>query len=326
MKPRAVLVTGGAGFIGRWVVRELLRGGEAPGAFEPPRVVVLDNLENGRRENLAEFAGDGNLVDFVVGDINDRELVRELFIRHRFDVVFHLAARINVQDSIDDPTGVFQADVVGTFFLLETARQAGATFVFMSTCMVYRRSDDERGIAEDHPTLCASPYAGAKLAAEHLVESYHRAYGMHTVVLRPFNTYGPYQKATGEGGVVSIFLQREMSGRELLIFGDGTQTRDLLYAEDCAAFCVQAGLDDRAVGMVLNAGTGRDVTINELAAMICRDAERRKYVPHPHPQAEIQRLRADLGLAERLLGWSPRFSLEEGIVKTRQWLAENPAG
>jgi len=163
------------------------------------------------------------------------------------------------------------------------------------------------------------------MAAEDMVESYHHAYGMRTVTLRPFNTYGPWQKTTGEGGVVSIFLDRDHSGGTLNIYGDGTQTRDLLYVEDCAVFCVAAAISDDAVGRVINAGTGADVTVNELAAMICADASRIQHVPHIHPQAEIQKLRANVQLAEQLLGWRPTVSLADGIARTRQWVVQRNA-
>jgi nucleoside-diphosphate-sugar epimerase len=240
--------------------------------------------------------------------------------RHAFDLVLHLAAKINVQQSIDAPAGVFEADVAGTFHLLERARQAGAAFAFMSTCMVYSRSTDAGGIRETHPTRCASPYAAAKLAAEHLVEAYHHAYGLRTVTLRPFNTYGPFQKTTGEGGVVAIFAYRDLAGETLDIYGDGTQTRDLLYVEDCARFCVAAALADAAVGRTINAATGHDVTINDLAARISRDPQRVRHVPHLHPQAEIPQLRGNADLARRLLDWAPEVSLEDGIQRTRQWI------
>ena len=320
MIPQSILVTGGAGFIGRWVVKELLAGGRAEHAFTPPAVVVLDNLENGRESNLDELRDDPHFSAFFQSDIKDRALINQLFARYKFDLVLHLAAKINVQESIDDPVGVFESDVIGTFNLLEQTRQTGGAFAFMSTCMVYAPSAQPSGIDEEHPTRCASPYAGAKLAAEHLVESYHRAYGMRTVILRPFNTYGPFQKTTGEGGVVSIFLSREMESRKLEIFGDGTQTRDLLYVEDCADFTVRAALSDAAVGNLINAGTGRDVTINELAALICRDPSRIVHVPHHHPQAEIQKLLANAGRAGQLLNWKPTVSISEGLEKTRAWI------
>lgn len=307
-----ILVTGGAGFIGRWVVKGLLAGGN--------EVTALDDLSNGQLGNIEEFRGNP-LFSFVVGDIKDKDMLAGLFAGG-FDLVYHLAASINVQDSIDDPGTTFANDVVGTFNLLEECRRHQSKMVFMSTCMVYERSLDERGIDEHHPVKPASPYAASKLAGEALTLSYYYAYGLPTVVLRPFNTYGPFQKASGEGGVVAIFINRDLAGQNLNIYGDGTQTRDLLYVEDCADFVIRAGLDAAAAGQILNAGSGRDVSVNQLAAMICRDGERIQHVVHIHPQSEIQKLLCNYDKAGSLLNWKPRVSLEEGIELTRDWLRE----
>lgn len=306
-----VLVTGGAGFIGRWVVKKLIEKG--------CDVWVLDNLANGRRENLDEFAGNEKLKDFVVGNIKDRKLLRGLF-GERFDACFHLAASINVQDSIDDPRTTYENDVDGAFNVLEESRRTGARLMFVSTCMVYDRATDDVGISERHPVKPASPYAGAKLAAENMVLSYYHAYGMPTTVIRPFNTYGPFQKSSGEGGVVAIFIGCKLNGAPLTVYGDGTQTRDLLYVEDCADFVLAAGLSDRAVGRVINAGLGEDIAINDLAMKVVGDPSRIVHVEHIHPQSEIMRLRCDNSLARSLLGWSPKVSLDEGLRRTEAWI------
>lgn len=305
-----VLVTGGAGFIGRWVVGRLLK--------ERNSVVVLDDLSNGSRDNLAEFLKNPDLM-VKIGDIRNKKTLVGIF-KQDFDVIIHLAANINVQDSIDNPRKVFENDVVGTFNLLEEAKKTNARFVFMSTCMVYDTASSDGVISETHPTKAASPYAGAKLAGENLVQSYYHAYGLPTVILRPFNTYGPYQKSSGEGGVVSIFLQKDLNGEILNIYGDGTQTRDLMYVEDCAEFVVKAAMSDRCTGQIINAGLGKDIPINDLAAMICNDKSRIKHVRHIHPQSEIPRLVCDRSKAKKLLGWEPGTSLEEGIKKTRKFM------
>jgi dTDP-glucose 4,6-dehydratase len=319
MKDRneCVLVTGGAGFIGRHVVDCLLK--------KPPplkKVVVLDNLYNGSRENIAEFADHERFVRFVEGDINDAKLIGELFAKYKFKTVFHLAACINVQESIDDPGKVFHSDVVGTFELLETARAYDCRFVFTSTCMVYDKCRKESGIAENDPVKPASPYAADKLAGENMVLGHFHAYGLPVVILRPFNTYGPFQKSTGEGGVVSIFCEKELRGETLNIYGDGTQTRDLLFVTDCARFIVEAGYSEDCEGRVLNAGYGSDVTINDLAAMICPDHAKIRHVDHIHPQSEIMKLKCDSTLAESLIGWSPEVTLESGIRRTFEWIAK----
>ncbi len=308
-----ILVTGGAGFIGRWMVKKLLAEGH--------RVTAFDDFSNGRLTNIEEFRGNPDFL-FIEGDIKDRENLGGLFIGG-FDLVYHLAASINVQDSIDDPRATFNNDVLGTFNVLEECRQRNIKMLFMSTCMVYDRSIEAGGISELHPVKPASPYAASKLSGEALTLSYYHAYGLPTVVVRPFNTYGPFQKSSGEGGVVAIFIQRELRGENLSIYGDGAQTRDLLYVEDCADFVIRAGMDSRADGQLLNAGLGKDVSINELARLICKDKQRIKHVPHIHPQSEIQKLLCNYDKAQNLLGWQPSVNLEEGLQRTREWIEKN---
>ncbi|SFB47991.1 Nucleoside-diphosphate-sugar epimerase [Cohnella sp. OV330] len=307
-----VLLTGGAGFIGRWVGKRLLEDGHS--------VWIVDNLSNGRKENLDEFRQHEGLKAFIEGSILDEALLSTLFEEVKFDVCYHLGASINVQDSIDDPRTTFENDTVGTFHILEQCRKHQVKVVFMSTCMVYDRCTDQTGINELHPTKPASPYAGAKIGAENLVLSYYFAYGLPTVVVRPFNTYGPYQKTGGEGGVVAIFLKNKLAGKPLSIYGDGTQTRDLLYVEDCAKFVVETGYSDAANGHVINAGLGRDISINDLAMLIVNNESQIRHVEHIHPQSEIQKLLCNSEKAHKLIGWSPAVSLEEGIRRTEDWI------
>ncbi|GGN93186.1 dTDP-glucose 4,6-dehydratase [Saccharibacillus kuerlensis] len=309
---KKILLTGGAGFIGRWVAKRLLNEGH--------QVWILDDLSNGRESNIAEFQGLTNLQAFIQGTILDEKLLADLFKEHRFDICYHLGASINVQDSIDDPRTTFNNDTIGTFYILEQCKVYGTKVVFMSTCMVYDQCSDEAGIDERHPTKPASPYAGAKIGAENMVLSYYHAYGLPTVVIRPFNTYGPFQKTGGEGGVVAIFIKNDLDGKPLNIYGEGTQTRDLLYVEDCARFVVASGFSNEVNGEIINAGLGQDISVNDLAMLIAKDSSQIKHVEHIHPQSEIQKLLCNFSKAKQLLKWEPEISLEEGVKRTREWI------
>ncbi|CDM68811.1 NAD-dependent epimerase/dehydratase [Clostridium bornimense] len=326
-----ILVTGGAGFIGRWVVKKLLD--------ENHTVTAFDNLSNGRLFNIEEFESNSKF-KFIEGDIQDLEKLDEVF-KEKYDIIYHLAASINVQDSIDDPKTTFYNDTVGTFNILEKAKIQmfgknskmigdkwsidesevvhSTKIVFMSTCMVYDKCDD-KGIDEYHPTNPISPYGGSKIAAENMVLSYYNAYKLPTTVIRPFNTYGPFQKTGGEGGVVAIFVNAVIDKKDINIYGSGEQTRDLLYVKDCADFVVNAGYNDNTNGQIINAGTGRDVTINELANIVSKNLVNINHVEHIHPQSEIMKLKCNYEKAKNIMGWSPKYSLEEGIEETYRFL------
>lgn len=325
-----ILVTGGAGFIGRWVVKRLLDDGH--------KVVALDNLSNGQIENIEEF--NERSFRFIKGDIKNEVDLAEVF-KEKYDIIYHLGASINVQDSIDDPRTTFYNDTVGTFNILErakiqmfgqNAKMEGEQWaldsnedtypckvVFMSTCMVYDVAGED-GINEKHPTNPVSPYGGSKIAAENMVLSYYNAYKLPTVVIRPFNTYGPFQKTGGEGGVVAIFINNSLAGKDINIYGSGEQTRDLLYVKDCARFVAESGYSDNVNGEIVNAGTGRDVTINELAQIISNNRVNINHVKHIHPQSEIMKLKCDYTKAKKLIGWEIEYSLEEGIKETEEWI------
>lgn len=330
-----ILVTGGAGFIGRWVVKNLLE--------QENKVVVLDNLSNGSKENIKEFINNENF-NFIEGDIQDEVLLDKIF-EEKFDIIYHLAASINVQDSIDDPRTTFYNDTVGTFNILERAKwqmfgknskMDGESWiidkgenthpckvVFMSTCMVFDKCNDKNGIDESHPVKPVSPYGASKIGAENLVISYYLSYKLPTVVIRPFNTYGPYQKTGGEGGVVAIFINNALQNTDINIYGTGEQTRDLLYVKDCARFVVEAGFNSNVNGEIVNAGTGRDVTINELADIISRGRVKVNHIKHIHPQAEIMKLLCNSRKAKEILDWEPDYTLEEGIRETEEFIKGN---
>jgi UDP-glucose 4-epimerase len=304
-----VLITGGAGFIGRWVVKRLTDSDHD--------VSVVDDLSNGRIENLAELD-----LKPIVCDIRNRKKILEVF-DDKYDLCIHAAAQINVQESLDNPEKSVSVNVEGTFNILEGAKKYNTKVTLIGTCMVYDLADSSKPINENHAVKPASPYAASKLAAEELALSYYYGYKLPVVILRPFNTYGPFQKSNMEGGVVSIFVKNNLKGEYLHVYGDGNQTRDLLYVEDCADFIVKASMNEKADGQVFNAGLGKDISVNDLAYLICNDKNRIKHIQHHHPQSEIKKLVCDYSKARNLLSWEPKTRLKEGVKKTEKWIAEN---
>lgn len=309
-----ILVTGGAGFIGRWVVKKLLE--------KDCCVRVIDNLENGSEKNLSEFTHCKNFMDLVIGNVADKKALSSLF-KEKYDICIHLAAQINVQESLDNSYKAFSSNVVGTYNILEEAKNNTVKVVLIGTCMVYDLAGSNGAIDENCSIKPVSPYAGSKLAAENLASSYAYGFGLQVVTLRPFNTYGPFQKSNMEGGVVSIFIRNSLENKPLLVFGNGTQTRDLLYVEDCADFIVRASFSPETNREVLNAGLGTDIAIKDLALKICKDPAKIKFVSHPHPQSEIKRLICSNAKVKQLIGWVPETSLDKGIEKTHKWIEKN---
>ena len=313
MTVEPVAVTAAAGFIGCWVVDELLSRNY--------KIVGLDNLSNGSERNIEAFRDDSNFT-FVEGDVRDQETVNNL-IEADTQACLHLAAEIDVQQSLDHPESHYTTNVTGTHNVLEACRRTETPLGLIGTCMVYDMAGSSEGIDEPHPVKPASPYAGTKLAAENLAESYYHGYDLPVTILRPFNTYGPYQKTGMAGGVVSIFTNRDINGEPLKIFGDGTQTRDLLYVTDCARFIVEGTFSEATTGEVINAGTGSDISINDLAELIATEGTEITHVEHHHPQSEVETLRCDPQKAEELLGWEAEVSLEAGVDRLRTWLQEH---
>jgi UDP-glucose 4-epimerase len=296
----AVLVTGGAGFIGSHVADALIARGED--------VVVLDDLSSGKRENVPEGA------EFVEGDI--REPQDELFAGVKPDVCYHLAAQIDVRVSVAKPDHDAQVNVLGTVNLLQAALAQKTKLVFSSTGgAIYGECDGPA--PEDSQRRPISPYGTSKLAAEEYLATYNRLYGTGHVSLRYGNVYGPRQDPHGEAGVVSIFLDALLTGDVPRIFGDGAQTRDYVYVGDVARASLAAAQQN---GGVYNVGTGRETSVVELLELCQRIAGTRVDPTFmPARPGEIQRSVLDISRAVDELGWRPEHSLEEGLRETYEF-------
>jgi len=309
---KSFLVTGGAGFIGSWLVRELLQR-------EVERVYVLDDLSSGRVKNIQGLSG----VEFLQHSILDN--LETVIPFKELSGVFHLAAKGDVQESIDDPFLYTNVNICGTQNILEACREHQLPFLMTSTCMVYglnnlQDSGLKNGIHEKHPAIPISPYGASKLAAENLAISYHYAYNLPVRLARPFNTYGPHQKVDNkEGGVIPIFLKRKQENQNLTVYGSGEQRRDFLYVKDCANFLAQYFFAETAP-LILNAGSGKSISILELAQMVSDNSLEIQFESHPHPRSEVMELLCDSSLVKDSLGWSPKFSLQEGLRENYEWL------
>lgn len=288
---------------------------------ENAEVYVYDNLSNGCRDNIREFSDE---VNFVNGDIRDKSLLEKIF-KNRFDVCIHAAAQINVQKSIDDPSFNFDVNVVGSENILNQCRENSCKMVHISSCMVYDTSSNY-GINENHRLFPKSPYAASKAATDYSALACHHAFGADVTILRPFNTYGPFQRPDTEGGVVSIFVSQHLSGSPVTIFKPGLQSRDLLYVEDCAEFIYLASTSELTNGKILNAGYDKVITIIELAELIVQSDNRGStgltFVEHPHPQSEVSKLLCDSTEAREMLGWAPQTELKQGIKRVIEWMQE----
>ena len=307
-----VLVTGGAGFIGSHVADALLAEG--------CEVHVLDNLSGGRKENVPDGA------TFHELDIRD-ESVADLFAEHRFTVMCHLAAQMDVRVSVADPQFDASVNVLGLLNLMEAGRQHGLEKVaFASTGgAIYGEPDPSVNGGgpqpESHPTRPLSPYGITKLVSEHYLRFYQATHGIGYAALRFGNVYGPRQNPHGEAGVVAIFAQRLLRGEDVTINGDGKQTRDYVFVGDVVrAFLAGLAHDGSDV---YNVGTGVETDVNELFGHINTftgaDAEEAHGAAKP---GEQMRSVLDTSHAQRTLGWRPEVDVASGLQRTVDWFRE----
>ena len=306
-----VLVTGGAGFIGSHVADLALAAGHD--------VLVLDDLSGGRRENL-----DGRARLHVL-DVRSREAA-ELIGDERPDAIFHLAAQMDVRRSVADPSFDADVNIRGFINLLEAAVRAGVKrVVFSSTGGAIYGEQDFFPADESHPTRPCSPYGVSKASSELYLNYYRAQYGLSYAALRYANVYGPRQNPHGEAGVVAIFCERLLTGRECVIYGDGGQTRDFVFVRDVARANLLALTSD-FVG-ALNVGTGVETNVNDLYAMLAEAAGVQTPARHePGKPGEQRRSVITAAKAGRVLGFVPEVSLKEGIAETMAFFRSRHGG
>lgn len=293
-----VIVTGGAGFIGSHLSRELWRRGHT--------IQVIDSLIGGRKETIADLLGQDRFA-FHQADIREFAAIAPLF--DGADWVFHLAGLADIVPSIEKPRAYYETNVDGTFNVLEASRAAGVRrFVYAASSSCY-------GLAEQFPTPETAPvkpqypYALTKYLGEELVLHWAQLYGLPALSLRLFNVYGPHARTTGAyGAVFGVFLAQKLNGKPFTVVGDGTQTRDFTYVTDVANAFIAAA-ESGLAGEVMNVGSGGTYSVNQLVGLLGGPVE---YIPKRPGEPDCTF--ADTRKIREKLGWQPQVSFEQGVA------------
>ena len=298
------LVTGGAGFIGSHLVDRLIKEGH--------RVVVIDNLSTGKKENLNPKA------KFYKIDICSYR-ISQIFKKEKPEVVFHYAAQIDVRKSVKDPVEDAKINILGTLNILENCKKYNIRkVIFASTGGAIYGDADIVPTPETYPELPLSPYGIAKLTIEKHLSYYYKVFGLPYVSLRLANVYGPRQNSKGEAGVVAIFCDKMLSKKQPIINGDGKQTRDFVFVDDVVEANISALKKDK-VG-IFNIGTARETDVNTLFKKLRELTDSKCAKIHgPTLPGEQKRSCLDYSEAKRELGWQPKYSLDKGLKKTVEW-------
>ncbi len=302
VKSMRILITGGRGQVGSYLGERF---------SENHKVTVLDNFSNSL--NNTKFSSD---IKVIKDDIRNRKVVNEL--ADETDAIIHTAAQTSVTRSVEDP--IYDADnnINGTLNLLEAARKSDVKhFIYISSAAVYGKPKI-LPIDEEHPTNPLSPYGLSKLTGERYAILYYKLYGLPVVCVRPFNIFSPRQNPNSPySGVITKFIERIGNNQDPTIFGDGNQTRDFVYIEDVVDVIFKAMEHKRAIGEIFNIGTGKSTRIKELADIIIKISNKNlepEFVPAQI--GDIKESYADVTKAKKILGYVPKFDLEEGLKAT----------
>lgn len=296
---QSILVTGGAGFIGSHLVETLAADND---------VVVVDNLSGGRREWVDDRA------TLIEGDVRNEQTVARAV--DGVDLIFHQAANVSVQRSVEAPVESHETNVDATLRLLEHARNEDARFVFASSAAIYG-TPEAVPIDESDPKRPTSPYGAEKHAADQYCRLYHDLYDVETVALRYFNVYGPRQRGGQYSGVIDVFLDQADRGEDITVHGDGAQTRDFVHVDDVVAANCLAAVNGTP-GEAYNVGTGDSVSIRALAEMVRETTETTSDIVHVDArEGDIEQSRPSIEKIQAGLGFEPRRSLEAELETLR---------
>ena len=302
-----ILITGGCGFIGSHVADKFLKEGH--------KIFIIDNLSTGKKENVKGKHKFYNL------NVADRKC-EEVFKINKFDIVIHMAAQVDVKTSIEHPYLDSKSNLVGLTNILDLSSRYGVKkFIFASSAAVYGNIESVP-ILEEFPKNPISPYGMSKSVGEFYCEKWREIYGLETVCFRFSNVYGPRQGLVGESGVISIFMQRLLSRQDMIIFGDGMQTRDFIYVEDLACAIYKSIKYSDCTG-IYNLSTNTEKSLKDLTETLNELHPIKKIIYKDKKPGDILQSRLDNSKIKNILDWYPKYSFEEGIKKTYKWYSNN---
>lgn len=307
---KTILITGGSGFIGSHLAEKYVKEGYL--------TKVLDDFSSGKVNNIRELFNYKNF-KLIKGDITDKGLVRDAV--RGVDIVFHLAAQVHVDKSIIEAERTFAVNAQGTMNVLEAVLQSDIEVMIMASSSEVYGSAKQSPMDENHPLCPASPYAASKVAADRMCYAYYSTYKLPVVIMRSFNTYGARQSDVGYAGVIPLFIRRVLQSLPPIIYGDGTQTRDYLYIKDAVnAYDIVLNTYEKLLGKAVNFGTGKDVSILEIAQNIIDICGQAKLKPvfAPERPGEVRRLCADILLAKEI-GFVPQYDIKRGLSELVEW-------
>ncbi|GBE17282.1 UDP-glucose 4-epimerase [bacterium BMS3Abin15] len=301
-----ILITGGAGFIGSHIVDALIN--------KDHDVIVVDNLVTGQKENVNSKA------KFYEKDITDFTEMERIFLSEKPEVIFHLAAQIDVRKSLEDPLFDANSNIMSSLNLIELSQENNIKkFIFSSTGGAIYGETESRPTKENHPEWPLSPYGVAKLTVDKYLNYYNKVFGFNYTSLRYGNVYGPRQNPHGEAGVVAIFINKMLGGKQPVINGDGLQTRDYVYVKDIVNANMLALENLNKVG-VYNIGTGKETSVNDLFTEINNHFDKKfKEKFGPGKEGEQKTSCLDYSKIKTAMNWEPKIDFGDGIKKTFIW-------